>query len=105
MRNIGGKLLILLIVAFMVAFAGVGCTKYASEEDLQTLEQQRQAALSAEKKVTELERKKADLEREKAVQQSKVDAAKEEKAKVEQRMQERGTAEEQPESQMMEGGQ
>lgn len=40
-----------------------GCTKYASQDDLNALERQRQAALSAEQKVQDLEAEKADLER------------------------------------------
>ena len=40
-----------------------GCTKYASQDDLDALEQQRQAALSAEQRVQDLEAEKADLER------------------------------------------
>lgn len=39
-----------------------GCTKYASQDDLDALDLQRQAALSAEERVQELEREKADLE-------------------------------------------
>lgn len=39
-----------------------GCTKYASQDDLDALDLQRQAALSAEERVQELESEKADLE-------------------------------------------
>ena len=51
----------IVIVSLLFAFSG--CTKYASEADLQELERQRQAALSAEQRVAELQREKADLER------------------------------------------
>lgn len=53
----------LSLIAGCLLFAIGGCTKYASEEDLQALERQKQAALAAEAKIKELEQKKADLER------------------------------------------
>ncbi len=56
------RLGLMLIVASLLFVIG-GCTKYASDEDLQALERQKQAALAAEAKIKELEQQKADLER------------------------------------------
>ncbi len=53
-----------------------GCTKYANEEDLQALERQKQAALSAEKKVEDLKREKANLERQLAAKERELAEAK-----------------------------
>jgi len=50
-------------------FGVSGCTKYASEEDLQALERQKQAALSAEAKIEQLNKEKADLEAKLAAKQ------------------------------------
>ena len=75
MRKIKTKVVILGISLFGLAFMFNGCTKYASPEDLQALEQQRQAALAAEAKVQELERQKADLERQIAQKERELETA------------------------------
>lgn len=53
---------ILSIALLSMVLVFGGCTKYASQDDLDALDLQRQAALSAEERVQELEREKADLE-------------------------------------------
>ncbi|MFC1728807.1 hypothetical protein ACFL6I_00585 [candidate division KSB1 bacterium] len=63
------------VVIIGLLFALSGCTKYASEADLQELERQRQAALSAEQRVTELQREKADLERQIAAKERELQEA------------------------------
>ncbi|HEB84338.1 MAG TPA: hypothetical protein ENI92_04980 [Bacteroidetes bacterium] len=75
-----------ITVALALAFIGAGCTKYASEEDLKNLDTQKQAALSAEKKVGELKKEKAALESQKAQKENELGQAEAEKAKVEQRL-------------------
>ena len=55
--------IILSIALLSMVLVFGGCTKYASQDDLDALDLQRQAALSAEERVQELEREKADLER------------------------------------------
>jgi septal ring factor EnvC (AmiA/AmiB activator) len=40
----------------------VGCTKYAKEKDLQALEQQKQAALSAEQELQQKQKDRQNLE-------------------------------------------
>ena len=48
----------------------VSCSRVPSQEDMEYLEQQRQATLAAEVKVTELQAEKAQLERELAERQA-----------------------------------
>ena len=47
-----------------------GCSRVPSQEDMEYLEQQRQATLAAEVKVTELQAEKAQLERDLAERQA-----------------------------------
>ncbi len=70
------KLKSLIFVIVLASFAFGGCTKYANEDDLRTLENQKQAALSAERKVEELKREKADLERQLTQKKRELDDAK-----------------------------
>ena len=56
--------LIMGIVLTGLMFAFGGCTRYANQDDLDMLENQRQAALSAESRIEELEGEKSNLERE-----------------------------------------
>lgn len=48
----------------------VGCSRVPSQEDMEYLEQRRQATLAAEVKVTELQAEKAQLQRELAERQA-----------------------------------
>ncbi|MBS1261402.1 MAG: hypothetical protein MAG453_00723 [Calditrichaeota bacterium] len=78
-----------LLLAFSLALVlGTGCTKYASEEDLQNLDRQRDAALSAEKALDDCQGEVSRLERMKAEKQAELQEAKTEKAAVQQRLQE-----------------
>ncbi|MBZ0263248.1 hypothetical protein K8I28_01155 [bacterium] len=56
------KSLLLITVSGVMLFSGIGCTKYASEEDLQSLEMQKNAALSAEKKRDQMVAEKRKLD-------------------------------------------
>ncbi len=66
----------LILGLTLTGFVFGGCTKYASEEDLQALERQKNAALAAEQRVEELKRTKADLERQVRTKQSELNEAK-----------------------------
>jgi hypothetical protein len=86
MRRLGVmRTLLLLTVTVLLVFATIGCTKYASEEDLQNLETSKQAALSAESKVDELNSEKAELIQLKADKEAELQAVQAEKSKVEER--------------------
>ena len=63
-RKFKSTMLVLGIVltGLMIAFGG--CTRYANQNDLDRLENQRQAALSAERRVQDLEREKQNLDNE-----------------------------------------
>ena len=53
-------------------FSTTGCTKYASQEQLKALEDAKNAALSAEKRVEELKVEKAQLEKDIAVKKQEL---------------------------------
>lgn len=97
------RALAVLTMALLLVVLGTGCTKYAKEEDLQNLERQKQAALSAEKKVDQLKAEKADLEKTKAQKEAELQKVQAEKATVAERQQ-MMKADEGTDGQMMEGG-
>lgn len=72
---------LLMVLSLLVAM-GAGCTKYASEEDLQTLDNAREAAEMAETKVQQLMAEKGDLEREKAALEAELQAVQLERERV-----------------------
>jgi len=80
------RALTLFSVMLFLVVLGTGCTKYASEEDLQNLEKQKQAALSAEQKVEQLKVEKARLEQLKAEKEAVLQEVNAEKATVEERI-------------------
>ena len=61
-RKLKTSVIVLSISLASMVFVFGGCTKYASEEDLQALEAQKQAADAAEQEIARLELEKADLE-------------------------------------------
>ena len=69
------KTLLLGVCLFMFVGGIVlsGCTQYANQEDLRSLENQRKAALAAEQKLQECESAKADLQRQIQEKQKVVD--------------------------------
>ncbi len=71
LRYSGGALAV--VILSLVA----SCSRVPSQEDMEYLEQQRQATLAAEVKVTELQAAKAQLERELAERQATKKALKE----------------------------
>ncbi|MCP4727864.1 MAG: hypothetical protein GY863_22690 [bacterium] len=74
--RINTKFKSLILGLALTGFVFGGCTKYASEEDLQALENQKQAALSAEQRVEELKSTKTDLERQVREKQNDLNEAK-----------------------------
>lgn len=78
-----------LTAALLLVALGSGCTKYASEEDLQNLERQKQAALSAEKKVEQLKAEKSDLEKTVAQKEAELQKVEAEKVAVTERKQQK----------------
>jgi len=64
MKNIKRFISLLILVLFLVGMlSSTGCTKYASEDQLKALEDAKNAALSAERRVEELKAEKAQLEK------------------------------------------
>ncbi|MFQ5648626.1 MAG: hypothetical protein ACE5IY_01680 [bacterium] len=78
----------LLIVALLVvsAFSFVGCTKHPNTEQLQQLEEQKNAALSAEQTLEERRREKSRIESETNQKRKELQAAKDELELVKQRL-------------------
>ncbi|MBM3325881.1 MAG: hypothetical protein FJY65_02700 [Calditrichaeota bacterium] len=64
-----------LTAVFMVCLSllTVGCTKYASPDDLKKLDEAQKAAVSAEKELDQLKKERADLERQIAQKQHELD--------------------------------
>ncbi|MFC2150289.1 hypothetical protein ACFLQV_02175 [Calditrichota bacterium] len=66
-----------------------GCTKYASPDDLQTLDEAKQAATSAEKDLASKKKELKMVEQELAMKQDTLKAAEMEREAVKQRMEEK----------------
>ncbi len=63
------------LVSLMAAALLSGCTKYANEDNLAQLENQKQAAIAVESTVGDLQVEKADLQRELAGLKAELEAA------------------------------
>ncbi|MFH1942488.1 MAG: hypothetical protein ABIL68_10325 [bacterium] len=74
-RGVRVFVLVLFSLALVASFLVTGCSRYANEQQLTTLDETDAAALSAEKKVADLEKEKAEL-------QAKLDTKKQELKKV-----------------------
>lgn len=78
-----------LLLAFVLGSLMVtGCTKYANEEQLQKLEECREAANSAEQKVEDLKAEKADLQDELSTKKDELSSVEEEHETVQERLSE-----------------
>lgn len=78
-------------VALALVFAfglltSVSCTKYASLEDLQNLDEARKAAVAAEKELDRVKAERSDVEKELAGKEAELVAAKQELELVKQRL-------------------
>lgn len=75
-RKIFGTFMLLL---FAVSLMGtVGCTKYATEEDLRDLEEARQAAISAENEQEAIVSERVSLEKERDAKKAELEALEQE---------------------------
>lgn len=72
-----------VIILFSVSLLGtVGCTKYASQDDLQNLEENRQAAVSAEKDLERVKSERTQLEKERDAKKAELQDAERELERV-----------------------
>ena len=71
-RRVTTVVLALLFMAGLLM--SVGCTKYASPDDLQRLEEARKAAIAAEKTLDDTKAERADVERELADKEAELKA-------------------------------
>lgn len=83
LKNFASALFSLFIVA---AFLLTGCTRYANEEQLTTLDETTVAADQAENTVQDKEKEKAALEQKLAEKKAELEQVKAEKAKVQSRL-------------------
>lgn len=74
------------LAAIIFSFLFSGCTRYANEEELKTLEDQQAAVKSAETKLADLKKERRSLETTLAEKQKEVKMAEEEKSAVESRL-------------------
>jgi len=77
---------VLALVFTFGLLSSVGCTKYASPEDLQNLDEARKAAVASEKELDRIKGERSDVEQELAVKEAELAAAKEELELVKQRL-------------------
>jgi len=79
------RLLMVVLFSFVLlsSFFMGGCTRYAKEEQLTTLDETEASAVAAEEKVAEMEKEKAELEKKLEEKQSELEKVKEEKVKIE----------------------
>lgn len=74
------------IACLLLTFLLSGCTKHPNEEQLNTLEETKKAALAAEDELAKKQQEKADLENELAEKKQKLEDAKSEKEAVKNRL-------------------
>jgi len=70
------------ITCLLAMFLFSGCTKHPNEEQLNTLEETKKAALTAEDELAQKQQEKADLENELAEKKQKLEEAKSEKEAI-----------------------
>ena len=87
MRKFYSSISLILIALFMLStFSFMGCTKHPNAEQLQALEEQKNAALAAEQTLEERRREKSRLESELNQKRKELQAAKDELELVKQRL-------------------
>jgi len=88
MRKVARALMALGMIALLLStFAWTGCAKHPNQQQLQQLEETKQAALSAEKQLAECQQQKADLEKQLKAKQEELAKVKTEKSTVQSRLQ------------------
>lgn len=80
------SVLVLFSLALVSSVFITGCTRYANEEQLTTLDETGAAADAAEDRVAELEKELADLRAKLDAMKAELDKVKAEKAKVQSRL-------------------
>ncbi len=86
MRKASRSLIMLITGLIVVGLYFSGCTKHPNQEQLNALEEQKKAALSAEDQLDKLRREKADLENQLAKKKAELEKSKKEKEAVQQRL-------------------
>jgi len=78
----------LLVMAglFVASISMTGCTRYANDEQLKTLSETKQAAESAQKKVSDLQAEKAQLQKKLDAKKAELEKVKQEKEVVKERL-------------------
>ena len=87
-RRARGIVVALFSLVLVVSLLLGGCTRYANEEQLTTLDETEGAAIAAENEVAEKEKEKAELQAKLAEKQDELKKVQEEKEKIESRVQE-----------------
>jgi septal ring factor EnvC (AmiA/AmiB activator) len=85
-RGIRYLAVVLLSFVFVVSLFISGCTRYANEEKLNTLDETVAAADNAEQTVADKEKEKAELEAKLAERQAELEKVKANRAEIEQRL-------------------
>ncbi len=86
MKRISKVVSALIVGLLFVSMLSIGCTKHPNAEQLQALEEQKNAALAAEKTLEQKRREKSQLERELSDKKAELQKAKDELAAVKQRL-------------------
>jgi len=81
-KSIRAIVLSMIVLSFLFA----GCTRYANEEELKTLEDKQAAVKKAESKLSEIKKERRTLETKLADAQTELKKAEEEKSAVESRL-------------------
>ncbi len=81
-KSIRAIVLSMIVLSFLFA----GCTRYANEEELKTLEDKQAAVKKAESKLSEIKKERRSLETKLADAQTELKKAEEEKSAVESRL-------------------
>jgi len=74
------------LVSVVVSFLLIGCTRYASEDELKALDDQQTAVKKAETKLADVQKERRDLETKLADKQKELKLVEEEKSAVESRL-------------------
>jgi len=89
-KSIGGSMSksirTILLSMIVLSFLFAGCTRYANEEELKTLDDTQTAVKKAETKLSDLTKERRNLENKLADLQTELKKAEEEKAAVESRL-------------------
>jgi len=86
LRGVRKVLVAFFSVVVLASFVLAGCTRYANDEQLKTLDETKAAALSAEKTAQDKEQEKASLEKKLSEKQDELQKVKEEKGKVQSKL-------------------